>query len=234
MRRRTVGGSSLSRGSRKATGWALKHVVEERHHAVLDLLGGEDAVALRCVVDAEARVRQPVQCPVVVFSLEAEVALDHDDDLAVDELSHSPQPSNVSFDQSKLLLRLCTDSVCQQRVAAHTAHSQKKIAIAADLFSPSVCRCRGPAHTTHSQQRSSVSRIETRQTVCERLNDVLGEKPFGFRPFILKYNGISQINSSYGFCQNRFDRKAASARECRASQQTLRTESVTHLCRVQR
>jgi len=45
---------------------------------------------------------------------------------------------------------------------------------------------------------------ETRQTVCERLNDVLGEKPFGFRPFILKYNGISQINGSYGFCQNRF------------------------------
>ena len=40
---------------------------------------------------------------------------------------------------------------------------------------------------------------ETRQTVCERLNDVLGEKPFGFRPFILKYNGISQINGSYGY-----------------------------------
>ena len=45
---------------------------------------------------------------------------------------------------------------------------------------------------------------ETRQTVCERLNDVLGKKPFGFRPFILKYNGIPQINGSYGFCQNRF------------------------------
>jgi hypothetical protein len=29
------------------------------------------------------------------------------------------------------------------------------------------------------------------------------QNPFGFGPFILKYNGISLINGSYGFCQNR-------------------------------
>ena len=129
-----------------------QHVVEERHHAVLDLLGGEDAVALRCVVDAEARVRHAVQCLLVVFGLEAQVAIDHDDDLAVEELSHLPEPRNVSFDQRKLLFRLCSSSVHVSK--KHTRQNKKNIALARDLCSPSVCRCREPAHTSHSQRRA--------------------------------------------------------------------------------
>ena len=35
-------------------------------------------------------------------------------------------------------------------------------------------------------------------------NDGLGKRPFSLQPIILKYNGISLINGSYGFCQNRF------------------------------
>jgi len=103
-----------------------EHVVEERHHAVLHLLGGEDAVALRSVVDAETRVREAVECPLVVFCLEAEVALDHDDNLAVDELSHLPQPRNVSFDESKLLFRLCTCIVYVRNVKQHTRQNEQK------------------------------------------------------------------------------------------------------------
>ncbi len=46
-----------------------EHVVEESHHAVLDLLGGEDAVAPRGVVDAETRVWQAVERALVVLRL---------------------------------------------------------------------------------------------------------------------------------------------------------------------
>lgn len=84
-----------------------EHVVEERHHAVLDLLGGEDAVAPGGVVDAEARVRQAVERALVVLRLEAEVALDHDDDLAEGELAHLAQAVDVSLDQRELFLGLC-------------------------------------------------------------------------------------------------------------------------------
>ena len=31
-----------------------------------------------------------------------------------------------------------------------------------------------------------------------------GERLFSLQRIILKYNGISLINGSYGFCQNRF------------------------------
>ncbi len=47
---------------------------------------------------------------------------------------------------------------------------------------------------------------ETRQTVREGLNDVWVGGRSAPQPIILRNikNGISQINGSYGFCQNRF------------------------------
>jgi hypothetical protein len=53
-----------------------QHRVGDGAHAVLDLLGREDAVALRGVVDAVARVRDPAERALVVLGLEAEVTLE--------------------------------------------------------------------------------------------------------------------------------------------------------------
>ncbi len=84
-----------------------EHVVEERHHAVLDLLGREDAIAPGTVVDAEAHVRQAVERTLVVLCLEAEVPLDHDDDLAQGERWHLADAVNMSLHECELPLRLC-------------------------------------------------------------------------------------------------------------------------------
>jgi hypothetical protein len=129
------------------SGWQLPQSKDWVHR-----VSAWTCITLRGVVDAEARVRHAVQCPLVVFGLEAEVALDHDDDLAVDKLPHFPEPGNVSFDQSKLLFRLCPSSVHVSK--KHTRQSKKNMALARDLCSPSVCRCREPAHTSHSQRRA--------------------------------------------------------------------------------
>ena len=46
-----------------------------------------------------------------------------------------------------------------------------------------------------------VRRLKERQNVIKMF---LGKRPVSLQPSILKYNGISLINGSYGYCQNRF------------------------------
>ena len=67
-----VGGGVL-RDERGRDGDALvaEHVVGKGHHAVLYLLGGEDAVARGLVVDAEADVREAAESALVVLGLAA-------------------------------------------------------------------------------------------------------------------------------------------------------------------
>ena len=84
-----------------------QHVVEEGAHGVLDLLGGEDAVALGRVVHAVARPGKTLQRAVVVLGLEAEVSLHHDDDERLAQHWVIAQAVDVPLDKCKLLFGLC-------------------------------------------------------------------------------------------------------------------------------
>ena len=83
------------------------HGVGERAHAVLDLLGCEDAVALCGVVDAVAGVGDAAEGALVVLGLEAEVALAHDDDGGEEEQRQGLDALDVPLDERELLARLC-------------------------------------------------------------------------------------------------------------------------------
>jgi len=85
-----------------------QHVVEERHHAVLDFLRCQDPVAVGIVVDAEARVRQAVQGALVVLCLEAEVTLHHDDDFAELQRLFVLESPNMALEKRELFLGLCS------------------------------------------------------------------------------------------------------------------------------
>ncbi len=84
-----------------------KHVVEKCHHAVLDLLGCEDAKTPSAVVDAEPRKRKAIERALVVICLKAQIALNHNNDLAVAQLWHLADAVNVFLHEGKLLFRLC-------------------------------------------------------------------------------------------------------------------------------
>ena len=104
------GGRVLAeQGGVKGDALVAEHVVEERHHAVLDLLGREDAVAAGGVVDAEARVRQAVERALVVLRLETEVALHHDDDFAELKLRSALDALHVPLHKRKLFFRFCSE-----------------------------------------------------------------------------------------------------------------------------
>jgi len=92
-----------------------QHGVGDRAHAVLDLLGGKDAVALRGVVDAVAGVRDAAEGALVVLGLEAEVALAHDDDRGEGEVWEGADALDVPLDERELLAWFCTNthvSIC--------------------------------------------------------------------------------------------------------------------------
>ena len=67
------------------------------------------------------------------------------------------------------------------------------------------CSIKMPIPHEFSLNRPNVTEVgppeRTRQTVREGLNDL---SEFSLQRIILKYNGTSLINGSYGFCQNRF------------------------------
>lgn len=84
-----------------------QETVRQRTHRVLDVLRREHAEALRSVVHAVPRERDPAQRPLVVLRLEPQVALAHDDHHRHPEHIQRAQAPDVSFYQRELLGRLC-------------------------------------------------------------------------------------------------------------------------------
>ena len=78
---------------------------QQRHHAVLDLLGGQNPKALRLVVHAVAHEWNIPQRALVVLRLEAEVALDHDHDRRVGKDVVFSNHGDVLVDKRELSLR---------------------------------------------------------------------------------------------------------------------------------
>jgi len=81
------------------------HTHQQRHHAVLDLLGGQNSEALRLVVHAVAHEWNIPQRALVVLRLEAEVALDHDHDRRVGKDVVFSNHGDVLVEERELPLR---------------------------------------------------------------------------------------------------------------------------------
>lgn len=57
-----------------------EHALQEVAHGVLDLFSGEDAYSVCLFVDVKVYVWKVIECALVMLGLEAEVALDKDED----------------------------------------------------------------------------------------------------------------------------------------------------------
>ena len=111
-----------------------KHIIEESHHGVLDFFCSKYAVSIARVVYAKAHVWKAVQSPLVMLSLEAQIALDHDHDLTEHKVFVVFDAPNVTLDQGKLFLGLCMHSITPLH-ALHTRHARlKKIKSLNDTF----------------------------------------------------------------------------------------------------